>query len=97
MYSTKREPAELCSSTSTYNAAVQTEAGLLKLSIVTTSLLSNVEIVPSLMETVLAVIWQVVTETDVSTLPVLTVFYKMIRQKINTYSCTFSSISRWCE
>ena len=73
-YSTKRVPAALCSSTSTSNGEVQTEAGLLKFAIVTMSLLSNVEIVPSLIETVLEVIWQVETVTVVSTFPVLTVF-----------------------
>ena len=73
-YSTKRVPAALCSSTSTSNGEVQTEAGLLKFAIVTMSLLSNVEIVPSLIETVLEVIWQVEIGTVVSTFPVLTVF-----------------------
>ena len=73
-YSTKRVPAALCSSTSTSNGEVQTEAGLLKLPTVTTSTLSNVEIVPSLIDTVLAVIWQVDTVTVVSVPPLLTVF-----------------------
>ena len=73
-YSTKRVPAALCSSTSTSNGEAQTEAGLLKFAIVTMSLLSNVEIVPSLIETVLEVIWQVEIGTVVSTFPVLTVF-----------------------
>ena len=73
-YSTKRVPAALCSSTSTSNGSVQTEAGLLKFPTVTTSTLSDDETVPSLIETVLAVIWQVATVIVVSTLPELTVF-----------------------